>query len=53
MDAVILYENNEIDTIELLTKRNLSAGIQSLDPAFLKRIWKPDIFIGKICARIY
>jgi len=46
IDTVILFENKDNDVVNIVRSKNFTAGIKSLDPIFLKRIWKPDIFIG-------
>jgi hypothetical protein len=42
MDMIIFMENKNMDSILHRDQKQ----IRSLDPIFLKQIWKPDIFIG-------
>jgi hypothetical protein len=51
MDIIIFFENKDNDFIlnlESYDHLNISEGIRSLDPVFLKKIWKPDLFIGNV-----
>jgi hypothetical protein len=48
VDIVLLCENTEFILNPYFFKSiNLTEGIKSLDPAFLKKIWKPDLLIGE------
>jgi hypothetical protein len=46
-DMIILFEGKHDLELEVaMGGENISKTLKSLDPEFLKSIWKPDIFIG-------